>query len=147
MGEDLVTVACCAPGTGRSRDGTFGARQTGSIRFESWGNKIDLSKAERALFMKRRKEAYEALHPETRNGGDRRGSDRQVGELKSDRFTADTAAKTGRSVAKRAGSGRCASCCGRSALHRPMPCFSDSRRSPRQLDRPASRRSKPAIDH
>jgi ParB family chromosome partitioning protein len=57
-----------------------------------------LSKAERAIFVKRRKDAYEALHPETRNGGDRRGPDRQVGELKtSDRFTADTAAKTGQS--------------------------------------------------
>jgi hypothetical protein len=33
----------------------------------------------------------EALHPETRNGGDRRSSDCQLGELKSERFTADTA--------------------------------------------------------
>lgn len=57
-----------------------------------------LSKAERALFTSRRKDAYEALHPETKNGGDRRGPDRQVGELKeADRFTADTAAKTGQS--------------------------------------------------
>lgn len=57
-----------------------------------------LTPAERAMFTARRKEAYEALHPETKNGGDRRGPDRQVGELKeADRFTADTAAKTGES--------------------------------------------------
>ncbi len=59
-----------------------------------------LSPAERALFTQRRKDIYEALHPETRNGGDRRSSDRQVGELKNDRFTADTAARTGQSERK-----------------------------------------------
>ncbi len=39
---------------------------------------------------------YEALHPETRNGaiGNGREKVRQVGEATSDRFTADTAAKT-----------------------------------------------------
>jgi hypothetical protein len=43
-------------------------------------------------------EIYEALHPETKVGGDRRGSDRQVGELKqADCFTADTAKSTGQS--------------------------------------------------
>lgn len=55
-----------------------------------------LGKADLALFTRRRKEAYEALHPETRHGGER--ASRQVGDLKeTDRFTADTAAKTGRS--------------------------------------------------
>jgi len=55
-----------------------------------------LTKSERALFTKRRKQAYEALHPETKHGGDR--ASRQVGDLKeADRFTADTAAKTGQS--------------------------------------------------
>ncbi len=55
-----------------------------------------LGKADLALFTRRRKEAYEALHPETRHGGDR--ASRQLGDLKEpDRFTADTAAKTGRS--------------------------------------------------
>lgn len=59
-----------------------------------------LSKAERAMFVKRRKDAYEALHPETRNGaaGNGREKVRQVGEATpADRFTADTAAKTGTS--------------------------------------------------
>lgn len=57
-----------------------------------------LSKAERALFTKRRKEAYEALHPETRNGENQHTRVRQVGEgSAADRFTADTAAKTGQS--------------------------------------------------
>jgi len=56
-----------------------------------------LAKAERAIFTKRRKEAYEALHPETRQGGDRRSeASRQVGDL-VDRFTADTATRTGQS--------------------------------------------------
>ncbi len=61
---------------------------------------------ERALFTPRRKQAYEALHPETVNGasGVSRPKVRQVGEAISetisdlpaaDRFTADTAAKTG----------------------------------------------------
>jgi hypothetical protein len=60
---------------------------------------IALQTAERALFTRRRKDAYEALHPETKNGGDRRSSDCQVGELKSERFTADIAKKTGQSEA------------------------------------------------
>jgi uncharacterized ParB-like nuclease family protein len=56
-----------------------------------------LTKAERALFTKRRKKLYEQLHPETRPGGDRRSaSSRKVCD-KVERFTADTAARTGRS--------------------------------------------------
>jgi len=55
----------------------------------------NLTAAERALFTRRRKGAYEALHPETRHGGGR-GASRQLGDL-TDRFTADTATKTGRS--------------------------------------------------
>jgi hypothetical protein len=48
------------------------------------------------LFAKR-KGAYEAVHPETKNGATGKGRPkvRQVGEAK-DRFTADTAAKTGK---------------------------------------------------
>jgi len=58
------------------------------------------AEAERAIFTKRRKEAYEALHPETRNGatGNGRQKVRQLGEpTLPDRFTADTATKTGQS--------------------------------------------------
>jgi ParB family transcriptional regulator, chromosome partitioning protein len=56
-----------------------------------------LTPYERAQFTQRRKEAYEALHPETKNGGDRK-SDRKVCDLiDAPRFTADTAAKTGAS--------------------------------------------------
>ena len=40
-------------------------------------------------------ELYEILHPETAHGGDRRAS-RQIGDS-NDRFTADTAERTGRS--------------------------------------------------
>lgn len=58
-----------------------------------------LSKAERALFTRRRKDAYEALHPETKHGTP--GVSRQVGDTHdrgdADRFTADTAVKTGQS--------------------------------------------------
>jgi hypothetical protein len=56
----------------------------------------DLTPAQRAKLIAKRKAAYEAVHPGTKNGGNRRGSDRQTGELKKDRFTADTAAKTGK---------------------------------------------------
>jgi ParB-like chromosome segregation protein Spo0J len=54
-----------------------------------------LTTAERALFTRRRKEAYEALHPETKHGTNQHESSRQIGES-SDRFTADAAAKTGK---------------------------------------------------
>lgn len=57
-----------------------------------------LTPSERALFTRRRKEIYEALHPETRNGQNQHTRVRQVGEGSSaDRFTADTATRTGRS--------------------------------------------------
>jgi hypothetical protein len=57
-----------------------------------------LSASERAVVTARRKAAYEALHPETKHGGNRRVSSAQVGHLNPvDRFTAETAAKTGRS--------------------------------------------------
>ncbi|WP_061930180.1 ParB/RepB/Spo0J family partition protein [Aureimonas sp. AU22] len=56
-----------------------------------------LSPSDQALFTRRRKEAYEALHPETRHGENQHTSSRQVGNSSSERFTADTAAATGRS--------------------------------------------------
>jgi ParB family chromosome partitioning protein len=52
-----------------------------------------------ALFTRRRKEAYEALHPETRHGSptvSRQLGDTQ-GRSETIRFTADTAKKTGQS--------------------------------------------------
>ncbi len=58
-----------------------------------------LTPAERAEFTRRRKAAYEALHPETTHGGDRKSD--QVANLatrsEAPRFTADTAAATGQS--------------------------------------------------
>lgn len=58
-----------------------------------------LTATERAEFTRRRKAAYEALHPETRHGGDRKSD--QVANLatrsETARFTADTAASTGQS--------------------------------------------------
>lgn len=64
-----------------------------------------LSASEEAEFIHRRKQAYELLHPETvREATLKRGAEspsRQVGETgKADRFTADTAAKTGQSERK-----------------------------------------------
>lgn len=52
-----------------------------------------LTPAERALFTRRRKEIYEALHPETRQGGVGRGGYKDD-NLSS--FSDDTAARTGR---------------------------------------------------
>lgn len=59
-----------------------------------------LTPAERAEFTSRRKAAYEALHPETRQGAP--GVSRQVGDTRersadTPRFTADTASATGQS--------------------------------------------------
>lgn len=65
----------------------------------------EYSPAERAIAIARRKSIYEALHPETAHGGDRKSS-RQVGDLNdgdeggeavADRFTEATAERTGRS--------------------------------------------------
>lgn len=58
-----------------------------------------LTPSERARFTVRRKDAYEALHPKTKHGGDK--PSRQVGDFEKDnaakRFTKDTAASTGQS--------------------------------------------------
>jgi uncharacterized ParB-like nuclease family protein len=59
-----------------------------------------LTKAERALFTKRRKEIYEALHPETRRGAIGGGHDQSrklCDSAKAERFTANTAARISRS--------------------------------------------------
>lgn len=52
----------------------------------------DLTPAQRAKLIAKRKAAYEAVHPETKSGGDRRAN-RQNGGLK-DSFAKDTAAKS-----------------------------------------------------
>lgn len=58
----------------------------------------NLTPSEKALFTARRKEAYEALHPETKREATlkQNAPSRQVGET-AGRFTADTATKTGES--------------------------------------------------
>ena len=55
-----------------------------------------LTATERAMFSARRKEAYEALHPEARHGGDRKSE--QVANLATCSFADDQAAKTGQSA-------------------------------------------------
>jgi ParB/RepB/Spo0J family partition protein len=54
-----------------------------------------LTPAQEASAIMRRKEIYEKLHPNTAHGGNRKPS-RQIGDLKSERFTKATAAATGR---------------------------------------------------
>ena len=64
----------------------------------------DLSPAERAIHIQARKEIYERMHPETRNGaspgagrgkGSRPLEGRQLGDLPTERFTKDTTRRTG----------------------------------------------------
>lgn len=61
--------------------------------------RAELSPTDRARFVKRRKDAYEAFYPQSRHGSP--GVSRQVGDIRerneNQRFTADTAAKTGQS--------------------------------------------------
>ena len=59
--------------------------------------RCDLSPAERALHVARRKELYEKLHPETRHGATGRGRAKSRQNDDSIRFTKDAANKTGRS--------------------------------------------------
>jgi len=61
--------------------------------------RYELSTLDRAEQLQRRMEIYEALHPETKHGGDRR-SDSKVRNppLETPAFAEDTAAKTGRSA-------------------------------------------------
>lgn len=57
-----------------------------------------LSPAEKAMFTRRRKQAYEALHPETVHGANQHSRSSQIGDSSAaERFTADTAKKTGHS--------------------------------------------------
>jgi hypothetical protein len=59
----------------------------------------DLTPAEGAKLTAQRKGAYQKAHPETKNGatGRGRGKSGQVGHS-NERFTADTAKKTGRNA-------------------------------------------------
>jgi ParB family chromosome partitioning protein len=54
---------------------------------------FQLSASDRARFTKRRKEAYEALHPETKHGGDRKSD--QVDKLSTRSYADDQSEKTG----------------------------------------------------
>lgn len=55
-----------------------------------------LTPSEKAMFTKRRKDAYEALHPETKHGANQHTRSPQVEDsTPADRFTLDTAKKTG----------------------------------------------------
>jgi len=56
-----------------------------------------LTPTERALFTSMRKSVYEALHPETKHGGDRRSEDFKSSNCGLASFTRDTVAKTKRS--------------------------------------------------
>jgi N6-adenosine-specific RNA methylase IME4/ParB-like chromosome segregation protein Spo0J len=58
--------------------------------------RLDLSPAEEAAAVTRRKQIYEELYPTTRHGGDRRSSP-QNADLKTKSFTAATAEATGKS--------------------------------------------------
>lgn len=62
-----------------------------------------LTELEESIQLARRKEIYEALYPEVKNGGDRgnqytggKVADCQNGELPKERFTENTAKQTGR---------------------------------------------------
>jgi ParB-like chromosome segregation protein Spo0J len=57
----------------------------------------DLSPAERSAAVARRKAIYETLHPETKHGAIGKGHELPKGAAKADRFSAATAAATGRS--------------------------------------------------
>lgn len=62
--------------------------------------RAELSPAERAKQTARRKDIYEALHPETRHEGfkgNQHTGSRQLGDNHTDRFTVSTAAATGKS--------------------------------------------------
>lgn len=61
--------------------------------------RADLSPAERAMHLARRKELYEKQHPETKHGAVGRGrkKSRQFGDSIEDRYTKDAAVKTGTS--------------------------------------------------
>ncbi len=64
--------------------------------------RADLTPAQAAWNTQRRKDLYETLHPETRStseggGGRNNATRRQIGDELADRFTAETAERTGRS--------------------------------------------------
>ncbi len=59
----------------------------------------ELTPAQRAKLVAKRKAAYEALHPETKHGAIGRGRGKSSQAENSKRFTVDTASRTGRSTA------------------------------------------------
>lgn len=55
----------------------------------------ELNALDRAVFLAERKEVYERLNPQTKNGGNRKGDEVRSQTLRTDRFTRDAAEKCG----------------------------------------------------
>jgi hypothetical protein len=104
------------------RDASRGERVSPEVLTQIAGTKLDTGKA---LFTRRRKEIYLALHPETKHGTP--GVSRQVGDTRerteAERFTADTATKIGRSELNDLHQFRLLCTNGRVADRIYVPCF------------------------
>ena len=55
----------------------------------------ELNALDRAVFLFERKDVYERLNPQTKNGGNRKGEESRSQTLRTDRFTRDAAEKCG----------------------------------------------------
>ena len=91
--QEAVTVVLPSPARLPALNTAFSRRRAifGSVAVDA-----GLSPAQEASQTSRRKELYEILQPETVNGSNQHSRVRQFGEA-NDRFTTDTAERTGRS--------------------------------------------------